>query len=256
MKGYWMIRTIRSGKVIEKSQFFVGERKPRSDRRKGSSTLRRQDLNMADAVRRLARIINCNFEKGDLLITLTYDDDHLPSDSIEADKCCSLFWRRLTRYFKSLLPDEKLKGVWITSDKDEKTGAPARLHHHLVISQTGFQKSFTGEGSVRLGTKPLEEIWKNGFVYAEALKEQEDYTAVAAYLVRQAAAGSDQKKWHPSRGLKKPVIESERIVENPKELHTPPGAIVQEIGEYDRDTGTHYIRYIRKPRKKVVSDDG
>lgn len=243
-----MIRTIRSGKVIEKSQFFVGERKPRSDRRKGSTTLIKQDRNMSDAVRRLARILNCNFGKDDLFVTLTYDSE--PESIEEADKACALFWRRLTRTFKEFVPGEKLKGVWITSDKDDKTGEHVRLHHHIVLSGVGIQCSFDEKSrSARVGDRELSDIWKNGFVHVEYLQDQDDYTPVAAYLVRQAATSADAKKWHPTRGLEKPIIESERIVENPKELHTPPGADVQEIGEYDKETGTHYVRYIRKRRK-------
>lgn len=257
MRGYWMIRTIRSGKVIERSQFFVGEKKPRSDRKKGSSSLTKQDRNLSDAVRRLARVLNCNFDKNDLFITLSYDDEHLPKDPAEAEKIFGCFWRRLSRTIGQFSVGTKLKGVWITADKDEKTGAPVRLHHHLVISPVGMTVSLgsgTGSVNVEIGGKEISEIWKNGFVYCEYLKAQDDYTSLAGYLARQAAAAPDQKKWHPTRNLEKPVIESEKIVENPKELHTPPGADVQEFGEYDKDTGTHYVRYIRRPRKKVFVD--
>ena len=249
-----MIRTIRSGKVIEKSQFFVGERKPRSDRRKGSTTLIKQDRNRSDGIKRLARVLNCNFTKDDLFVTLTYDTE--PQSIKEADKACSLFWRRLTRAYKEFIPEEKLKGVWITADKDDKSGRPVRIHHHIVLTGVGVQCSFGSEViSARIGDKEIADIWKNGFVHVEHLQDQEDYTPVAAYLVRQAAVSTDAKKWHPTRGLEKPVIESERIVENPKELHTPPGADVQEIGEYDKETGTHYVRYIRKPRKRKTDGD-
>lgn len=247
-KGYWMIRTIRSGKVIEKSQYFVGERKPRSDRRKGSSTLSKKDKNMNEAVRRLARVLNCNFGKDDLFVTLTYDDAHEPQTTEDAEKYISLFIRRLTR---TLGKEVKMKGVWITSDKDEKTGNPVRLHHHLVIGNSGFTVRKDGMTySALIGEKDLKDIWKAGYVNVEPLKEQDDYTPVAAYLVRQAVNLADAKKWHSSRGMEKPVIESEIITNSPHELHSPPGAIVQEISAYDASTGTHYIRYNRKPRKK------
>ena len=48
------------------------------------------------------------------------------------------------------------------------------------------------------------------------------------------------------------MIESEKIVTNARELHTPPGATVLEIGKYEEGSGSHYVRYIRKPRPPKV----
>ena len=124
----------------------------------------------------------------------------------------------------------------------------------IPVGMTVSLANGTGSVNVEIRGREISEIWKNGFVHCEYLKAQDDYTSLAGYLARQAAAAPDQKKWHPTRNLEKPVIESEKIVENPKELHTPPGADVQEFGEYDKDTGTHYVRYIRRPRKKVFVD--
>ena len=98
--GYWMIRTIRSGRVIEKSQFYVGERKPRKARRKGASSTKKLDANLRDAVKRLAREINCNFAAGDLLLTLTYDEEHIGKvgeDFGAAEREGGKWWRRMSR---------------------------------------------------------------------------------------------------------------------------------------------------------------
>ena len=80
-----MIRTIRSGCVIEKSQFYVGERRPRAKRRKGNSSAKKRDSNAMSAVRRYARLMNCNFAAGaGILLTLHYDAVHLPADKTAA----------------------------------------------------------------------------------------------------------------------------------------------------------------------------
>ncbi len=236
--GYWVVRTIRSGNVIEKSMFpYEGSGRPRRMRRRGASTQQKKDSNMNQASRRLGRVLNCNFRAGDLLLTLTYDDLHLPGSPDKADRECSLFMRRLTRELKKI--GAEVKYVWITSDKDydkkSDTWKEARLHHHLVIEQFPLDR-----------IKSLEKIWKKGKILNEPLRLQDDYSSLAAYLVRQAAAEADDKKWHPSRGMEKPVLVEERIVHRPKELHTPGGANVHEIGAYDSDTGTHYVRYTRK----------
>jgi len=238
-----MKRTLRSGKVIEKSQFFVGTRKPRADRRKGSSSAARMDVNMNLAVRRFARILNCNFDPDDILITLTYSDEHLPADYKEADRLIGLFLRRLKRL------GVDARGVWLTADKD-KRGNAERLHHHMIIKGDGIQMRRDGEKLIAcVSGKKLEDIWGCGILHAEHLEQQDDYTPLAAYLVRQAVAVADAKKWHSSRGLEKPVIEEEIITDQADELRAPGGAEVLEVGHYDQETGSHYIRYIRRPKK-------
>lgn len=249
-EGYFMIRTIRSGKVIEKSQSYVGERKPRAARKKGNSSQRKKDGNLICAIRRLARTLNCNFMKGDLLVTLHYDDAHLPDSLAEADRLCKLFWDRLARALKKL--GLRLRGVWITSDLDPETGKVVRIHHHLVIGGEGVALAWEGGklADATVGARSLRDIWGCGGLDVEPLHEQDDYTPIAVYFLRQVRGWENEKKWHPSRGLKKPVVESERIVSYPRELRAPGGATVKEIGRYDEATGQHYIRYIRKPRPK------
>lgn len=239
-----MIRTVKSGNVVEKSQFFCGVRKPRRDRRKGSSTIAKMDQNMNQAVRRLARTINCNFGPSDLMVTLTYDEDHLPQTYQQADKQVALFCRRMER------AGVKVSGVWITADKD-KQGNAERLHHHAIIKGDGVDLKAESEVMVAYaGGKKIETIWGCGIVHAEHLEAQDDYTPLAAYMVRQAVDAPDAKKWHSSRGLAKPIIEEEIVTQQAEELRAPGGADVLEIGHYDAETGSHYIRYIRRPREK------
>ena len=254
-----MRRTIRSGSVIERSQFFVGERKPRRDRRKGNSTMAKKDANMKTAVRCLARVLNCNFHKGDLLITLTYDDEHLGKCAETPEQAEQTVWkfiRRLSYALGKLGAD--LKTVWITADKDEKSGRYVRLHHHLVVSGENFtiERQDGVITNVLVGKKPLRKMWGNGFVNVEPLAEQPDYTPIANYFVRQAVNGTDTKKWHSTRNMEKPIIESEIVTVSPSELRAPGGATVLEVGPYDIENGSHYIRYIRKARNEKTEESG
>ena len=254
--GYWMLRTVRSGKVIEKSQFFVGERKPRAAKQKGNTSAIKKDKNMNQAARNLARVMNCNFSKGDLWMTFTYDEVHftdLGGDSTCAEKVMHNAWRRLQRNLSSL--GVKLRGFWLTADKDPETGEAVRIHHHAVMGCEGVTVRFDENGrlgELSIGGRSITDIWGCGDAYAEPLRQQDDYTPVAVYCVRQAVYGDNVKKWHPTRGLEKPVIESERIVLSPRELRAPGGAVVSEVGHYDAESGSHYIRYVRKPRAPKV----
>ena len=254
--GYWMLRTMRSGKVIEKSQFYVGERKPRAPKQKGNSSAAKKDQNMNLAVRCLARIINCNWGRGDLWLTFKYDEEHfaaLGNDSACADRTMSLAWRRLRRELSDL--GVKLRGFWITADKDPETGKAVRLHHHAVIGAEGVTVRWSASGELEefsIGGRSVSDIWGQGSVNVEPLRQQGDYTPIALYCIRQAVGGKDAKKWHTTRGLEKPVIESERILATHRELRAPGGAVVSEVGHYDAESGTHYIRYVRKPRPPKV----
>ena len=72
-----MVRVIRSGKVEEKICFPVaGNTKPRAPKSKGTLA-RKQDQNERDGIKRTARIINSNYEAGDLMISLDWSDSAL-----------------------------------------------------------------------------------------------------------------------------------------------------------------------------------
>ncbi len=248
-----MVRTLRSGKVIEKSLFYVGERKPRADRKKGGTSMERRDKNMNTAVRRMARMINCNWGARDLLLTFDYDPEHLPADEKEAERCMELAWRRLRRTLEK--QGVQLRGYWLTADKDADTREPVRLHHHAVISCQGVTVRWGEDGQLAecsVGGRELAELWGMGGIDVEPLREQDDYTPLAVYCVRQAIDGPDERKWHASRGLKKPVVEREVVVDRPRELRAPGGAKVSEVSHYEAGSGNHYIRYIRKPRAPKV----
>lgn len=251
-----MLRTVRSGKVIEKSQFYVGERRPRAPRKKGSTTAARRDKNMNMAARVLARIINCNWGQGDLWLTFKYDEAHMAAIGATAEgaeKAMTLAWRRLRRELAAA--GVQLRGFWITSDKDPETGEPVRLHHHAVIGKEGVTVKWTPDGKLAefsIGGRSVEDIWGMGSVHASPLREQDDYTAIAVYCVRQAVGGENAKKWHATRGLEKPVVESERVLATHRELRAPGGAVVSEVSHYNAESGMHYIRYVRKPRAKKI----
>ena len=74
----WVIRTYKCGRVIEKSKFWApAGTRVRGGRVKGNTSAAKHDQNARQAVRMVARILNCNFCHGDLYVTAKFDDDHL-----------------------------------------------------------------------------------------------------------------------------------------------------------------------------------
>ena len=252
----YMIRKIRSGKVTEETAFRVAANvKPRRGRRRGATSTRKQDANDRDAVKRLARVLNCNFQPGDLLLQPTYTDtalyalaDGLQEGDLEelrrrAEHALSLFLRRLGRELKK--QGEVLQAVWLTSDMDGDSGELVRIHHHVVIRGAGFAME---KGVLWLGSKRVDDIWGRGHVDWEPLQHQDDYSQLAAYLIRQVRRRPDGKKYSSTRNLKKPVLVSERIVYNARELRAPKGARIMHRGAYTPGE-PQYLRYVEATRE-------
>ncbi|NCB52269.1 MAG: hypothetical protein EOM54_10360 [Clostridia bacterium] len=242
-----MIRTYRSGSVVEESKFWVSDRiRPRGKRKAGSSP-RKQDQNDREAVKRLARLINCNFRPEDMWITLTYSDAGFPGLSgmeineakARAAHDLTLFLRRMKRAV------EKNGGEWryitVTSDMDGETGEVVRPHHHIIMPRAAYEL--------------CKKNWKLGTVDMQTLRHQADYTAIAVYLVRQVRKTPDAKKWNCSRGMNKPEI-TERIVSRCSPLKNPVGTELVAEGSWGRERGEHYIRYIDKRPKKKRDEGG
>lgn len=211
-RGKWMVIRRTSGKVVELSTVFVSANtKPRRNKRKGTTTAQKQDENERDAVKRLARIINANYAHGDLFLTATYDDDGFADlarralagrkegESTEdavlraAEHDASLYLRRLQRHLKSQGVDpDKIRIVVSTSDMDGKTQEIVRPHHHIILPRVSFETA--------------AKAWNLGSVEYQILKNQDDYTPLAAYICAQVRRRPDAKKWRTTRNMKKTVV--------------------------------------------------
>ena len=232
-----MIRETISGAVTECSKFYVPEgTRPRSSRR-GKSSPRKQDNNDRDAVKRLARILNCNFRAGDALVTLTYAAE---TERAEGEKRVKNFLRRLKRQAEKA--GLTFRWVLVSSEQTDE-GEQARLHHHLVLS--GDLLRFDGqERRWYIGKQPAEEAWGLGWADVRTLRDQKDYTPVAVYLVRQARREPDAKKYRCSRNLCHPAPVGERIVKPGHQPWIPRGAVVLERSEYTQESPCQYVRYL------------
>lgn len=235
-----------SGKVVELSTVFVSANtKPRRNRRKGTTTAQKQDENERDAVKRLARIINANFGHGDLLLTAKYDDDGFgdlvqraladrrEGERIEdavlraAEHDASLYLRRLRR----ILGKEgvELRAIVSTSDMDGNTGEFVRPHHHIILPRVSFEAA--------------AKAWHLGSVEYQILRDQDDYTPLAAYICRQVRRRPDAKKWTTTRNMKKTVV-NERWAEEGEILK--PDRHGKLTGHNNWESGKpQYIRFVK-----------
>ena len=70
---------ISANGVVARTRYAVGDNaKPRRGKRRGTSSFRKQEQNFNSALRRLSRILNCNYcHENGMLITLDYDETGL-----------------------------------------------------------------------------------------------------------------------------------------------------------------------------------
>lgn len=241
---------IISGRTVEtrRSWLSIGPtyRKPRGTRRAGTSSLKKIKANERECIRKLARLINCNFGAGDGFMTLKYDDAHYPADlSYEsAAENLKKFLRKLRTIYRRET-GRTLPSVAITANWSPRRQAPARLHHHLVIPSDAVETA--------------REIWQQfggaGTVIVKELNDEGDYTKVAAYMLENVhGRPAGENRYHPSRGLCQPIYTEPVEVDDVEDLQPDYGAVVKDVEETtdedDRVVGK-YQRCVWKTAPKV-----
>lgn len=191
------VKTIMSGPILECEIYPVYERRidtPRADKKNATETAMK-NYNDKMAMKQMVRIINTNFSKDDLYITLTYPDKVLPTEA-QARKDMSNYIRRLKTARKKLnLPELKyLYVIEFVSEEEAVYSKKIRIHHHLIIN--------------KMDRDLAEEIWKTAKpkARAESRRLQPDdfgLEGVARYLGKWKKG---KKRWYASRNLKKPKV--------------------------------------------------
>lgn len=232
--------------VIEKVRFPVATNaRHLPGKRYGKSSVKKKTENDRHAAKRLARTLNCNFTHGDLFITLRYSDDGLlalgdnPNEVYAAaKKNVQLFLRRLKRKY----PD--IKYAYVTSDVDGSTGELKRVHHHLVLP-----------ASCQIAD--IEKAWERyGDADVRKLRNQDDYTPIAVYMVNQGRSTPHVQKYSTSKNMVPPNV-TNRTVYDYREIKVNPRDSILERSSYDPCLSlVQYVRYKHYPRKVQKPPDG
>ena len=257
-QGYYVIRTYESGSVGEKTKFFVPGVRPVRMNREQHRNVKKMEQNEHSAEKRLARLINANFRKGDILLGLDYNEEGMqrlykraleirrsmsPDEYVEtedilreaAEQELRCVIRRVKYELSKLGLDPDLMYVAITSDMDGETGESVRVHHHLIIPEEALEV--------------FKEKWQAiGSVEYSPLSAQVDYTPIAAYFIRQVRHTPDIKKYMSSRNLVRPEPK-DRIAIAGSELRVPQGGELLHRNEY-KPGRPQYIRYVLPLEKR------
>ena len=252
-----MERIYRAKNGVEEAvRFYVSEQaQPRTGKR-NASTPRKQEQNKNQAAHMLGRILNNNFEQGDLFLSPGYSGkafrelrkrayDKLPKNAkkeekrnailAEAEKDGKLFLRRLRE-----AGAKDLRYVLVAADMDGRTGKETQVHLHIVVSGDQFVLK---NKQITLNGRTLTEIWGRAASVEYEFLRAGSYNALAAYLIRQCRTIPNRKKYSCSRNLERIEPEEYEVAVTPEDdIRVPKGAQIEErIG----GPAMQYVRYVR-----------
>ena len=240
-----IIRQIRAGRLVCAVAYTTATAgdspKARAQKQRASSAARER-LNARTSFQKLERTLAANFDDGDLFVTLTYDEDHLPEDRERAVRRLKSFLGKLRAARKAR--GQPLRYIYVT----EGCYPGGRLHHHVVLNSTGED---LGE---------IRRLWSYGDnVELRRMRFDRDYTweDLASYLTKEPREWGHpqvgERTWTPSLGLARPEPEVETAPDYVT-LTAPPGAeVLQREGPIQNGYGEYtWIKYLlpRQPGRK------
>lgn len=193
-KNYvYMVKTITSGKYVEKEIYPLWKCKSKSPRgaKTKETTDKMKKLNTNNKAKEMTRLMNTNFTEEDLYITLTYKGK--PPTLDRAKKDMRNFLDRIRTWWKKNMPGKDFKYISVIDyvDDPDKTKR-TRIHHHLVMS--GMDMDVV-RNNWTLGRKTVERLQP----------DEVGFEGLATYMAKQS-----KTKYGRSRNLKKPKITKSR----------------------------------------------
>lgn len=195
------------------------------------SSAARQRMNLRRSAQKLELLLAANFSTSDLVITLTYADEHLPETHEAANKLLKKYLRQLRAYRRA--HGGELKYIYVT----EGLHGDKRIHHHLIISGT------------ERDLETLQSLWRYGEINLERIDARfNGHAALAQYLTKEPRNGdrslNGKRCWTPSLNLEKPIVENDLIPDD-LTLSVPPGATVLDNENQRNEFGEFvYIKYL------------
>ena len=241
---------------------YTPTRAPTGRRRKSqTSTPKQRALNNKRSVRYLEALTHTNFGRGDLLLGLSYAEEHAPENEAEAKKEFGNFIRRLNyRRKKKNLPPAR----WIAVTEIGKKG---RIHHHVIVDAA-------------LDRDEVEAIWGRGYANTKRLRPdpKEGLLPVIGYIAKtfkEDDRPKGRRKWDCSKNLIRPwdsVNDNPRMMSRKKirqmkdlpedsermrqiiEADNPNYELIGVEKEYREETGGWYFFCRMKLSSKQVDD--
>lgn len=171
----------------------------RAEKRKLSSEAQ-QRMNVKYSWQNLMWKLAANFVPGDLVVTLTYDDEHLPKDAKQAQRCMKEFRTRMSKSMKAR--GKSFVAIYSTEHLHSSRWVPedGRWHHHVVLrAQTGDE------------FRMILSAWPYGSdieIHRFEVNGKRNYETLARYMSKERASTSRAHVWNCTHNCRKPESES------------------------------------------------
>lgn len=190
--GRYRLKTVRHGNLLDLEIFPIwntASEEKAARKAKKRNPKAQEALNERNARKRLDRLVNENFNAGDIKLDLTYDDEHLPTYE-QAYRDITNYFRRVKRYRKKHGLGE-MKYYYRIEYADEE-GVEKRGHHHVIMS--GMDRD------------DAEKLWGKGRANADRIQPDSNgsISGAAIYLVKTGKRAKGKHRWAGSKNLKQP----------------------------------------------------
>lgn len=160
---------------------------------------KQKKLNDKNARRYFLQLLNTNFTRNDIHITLTYDEQSLPSSYEEANKKAYNYIRRLKHHYKK--QNAELKYVLVTEYTTDESEKKIRVHHHIILNKIFNIEFYTNMW--RYNKKPIGRALASKLEFTETGLE-----GLTKYLTKNKG---QKKRWSCSQNLDKPFIREKKL---------------------------------------------
>lgn len=184
------------GDVIEVEKYHTaryGSPGKSRQKKEKATPLEIEKRNEWNALKKLRRLINCNFGPDDYHLILTYRKEERPTPE-EARNIINRFFRKLRTEFKK--NGEQFKWILTTEYKSKA------IHHHIIVN---------GSDNFNV-VKAIRRYWTYGRPKLVPLDDSREYSKLAEYFVKETANSFREKdnpnksRYQCSRNLKKPEV--------------------------------------------------
>ncbi len=236
------MKCIRAGRLVREciwtASFPSDPAKVRAEKQKFSSAAR-QRLNDKASWEKLKMLLAATFDARDLVITLGYDDVHLPRNRDEARK-------RIKAFLVALRTERKKQGRELAYVYNiEQFHGNGRFHHMIVINGTGQDYAM------------VRRLWANGTDIDFDRIDTWGYEELAKYMTKEAREFGrghvGDRTWVCSRNCKKPEISPTEWVSGDVRLEPPVNAHVLRRESIQNEWGYfYYLEYMLPIRTKAL----
>ena len=213
-----ILATMRAGRVVR--QMLYSPRDPNPNRTRRKMSISKEDklkANLKTSYEKFLMLTYANFSPGDLFVSFSYDDLHLPDSREGAIKCFRKFMRLFRKYRKKY--GDPLVYAYCTQVTTENGGR--RLHHHMLLR-------YEDESDI----ERIKTLWDNGFADILWIKDMEHLSDRVGYMTREprvlGVRVPGEQMWTTSRGMVRPKFEYITINSDSADINIPTGCVALE----------------------------